>query len=444
MINSNKGNKMKKTKQWKQQRLYIKRNKKKIKRKLKKILSREKQIIPKISKEKKEKKEKVLKVIIPKIFSLYENPDEALKKCMNFYKSDSPFIFDEVFFDFFRCEKIDLASSTLLSICSQIKAEEIKHNEKKIINISGCDPVSPKAKLTVNSVGIKKNFGFALSKSVNDQNVDTFDLLKGGKSNVYLNVDEMLESSVASTRITDFYRKILNKHSFDLNIEGRRIIQQLTNEVIDNCIQHADPERKNYQWFVNAYHYLENEKLSSISIVIINFGKTIAESINDLLQKNTSDKNIKKLRRQINLWSSKNQDKLTGKIDLNSLYTLYALQDGVSGKLSDLDPTRGRGTIKLIETFQNLGDSLDESLNPQMCIISGDSYIRFTKDYKIKKMANGRKIIAFNKNNNLNILPDENNVFKLKSFFPGTIISMDFYFDENYIISKKKEIKNEN
>lgn len=425
---------MKKTSKWKKNRLYIKRNKKKLKRKIKKNQD-ELMLIPKIENKNKEKE---LIIYIPKNFSLYENPDECLKKCMSFYNAKSPFEFDKVFFNFHNCEKMDLASSTLLEICSLIKIEKIRLNEKRIIEISGCDPTSNKANLMVNSEGIKKKLGFKLSEIVSGENVDTFEMLKGGKSNDYLKVDETLESSVASSRISEFYKKILNKHNFDLNINGKRIIQKLTNEVIDNCIQHADPDRKNYQWFVNAYHYLENEKLSSISIVIINFGKTIAENINYIMNKKTNDNIIEELKKLISDWSNKNIDKLNEKIDLNALYTLYALQDGVSGKLSGLDPTRGRGTIELIETFQKLGDSLEDTLNPQMCIISGDSCIKFTKDYKIKLNSEGRKIIAFNKNNDLNIMPNEKNVFKLNNFFPGTIISMNFYFDENYITMKNR------
>lgn len=425
---------MKKTSKWKKNRLYIKRNKKKLKRKIKKNQD-ELMLIPKIENKNKEKE---LIIYIPKNFSLYENPDECLKKCMSFYNAKSPFEFDKVFFNFHNCEKMDLASSTLLEICSLIKIEKIRLNEKRIIEISGCDPTSNKANLMVNSEGIKKKLGFKLSEIVSGENVDTFEMLKGGKSNDYLKVDETLESSVASSRISEFYKKILNKHNFDLNINGKRIIQKLTNEVIDNCIQHADPDRKNYQWFVNAYHYLENEKLSLISIVIINFGKTIAENINYIMNKKTNDNIIEELKKLISDWSNKNIDKLNEKIDLNALYTLYALQDGVSGKLSGLDPTRGRGTIELIETFQKLGDSLEDTLNPQMCIISGDSCIKFTKDYKIKLNSEGRKIIAFNKNNDLNIMPNEKNVFKLNNFFPGTIISMNFYFDENYITMKNR------
>ena len=49
-----------------------------------------------------------------------------------------------------------------------------------------------------------------------------------------------------------------------------------------------------------------------------------------------------------------------------------------------------------------------------------------------------KRIIAFNKENDIYAPPDRNNVIKMSEYFPGTVISLKFYLDNRYITSKKR------
>jgi hypothetical protein len=53
-------------------------------------------------------------------------------------------------------------------------------------------------------------------------------------------------------------------------------------------------------------------------------------------------------------------------------------------------------------------------------------------------------VIAFNSTNDLYRPADEKNVRILENEFPGTIISMKFYIDQDYIMKVMEERKNEN
>ena len=119
-----------------------------------------------------------------------------------------------------------------------------------------------------------------------------------------------------------------------------------------------------------------------------------------------------------------------------SLITLYALQDGISRfKDRNSNSDRGSGTIKLISIFQAIGRD-SNGLLPSMSITSGKTQIIFNEKYKMLPMdINGtqKKIIAFNKDNNIDMPPDSDNIKDLNVYFPGTVISMEFYIDQNYI-----------
>jgi hypothetical protein len=108
-----------------------------------------------------------------------------------------------------------------------------------------------------------------------------------------------------------------------------------------------------------------------------------------------------------------------------SLWTLYALQEGVSrfrNTVGHID--RGNGTVKMIEFFSELASG-----RPQMALISGRTHILFDGKYRISPIeVDGeiRKVIAFNNNNDLRERPDPDYVRTLRNHFPGTLISLRF------------------
>ena len=130
------------------------------------------------------------------------------------------------------------------------------------------------------------------------------------------------------------------------------------------------------------------------------------------------------------------------------MYTVFALQEGISRLRNQQRKgyaERGSGTVSMIEFFVNLGKS-DSGLKPQMSILSGSTQILFDDTYKLHEEyfkndivfgTGKRKIIAFNALNDIYQHPDKNNVKKIKGYFPGTVISLQFYLDGRYIEKRK-------
>ena len=104
-----------------------------------------------------------------------------------------------------------------------------------------------------------------------------------------------------------------------------------------------------------------------------------------------------------------------------TLWTLYALQDGVSS----VSPHRGSGTIKFIDYFFRLkgDDGLDNV--SRMTLLSGNTSITFDGSHKILtkiKENEEYKMMTFNPQGDLGYKPDEKYVKFVPNYFPGTII----------------------
>ena len=231
-----------------------------------------------------------------------------------------------------------------------------------------------------------------------------------------------MPSDIVGTKVVKYFDDCLKTKGVGLDDDGLRIMGEMVGEVIDNCKRHSG---KNGEWFTLG-HYKNNEDCGECHLVFFNFGDTIYESL-----KNSAESYIIKTLENM---SSRHNLNWSSKWTKENLWTLYALQDGVSRCKKDESADNGSGTIKLIESFNSIGQT-KENKNPKMSITSGSTNILFDGTYTLKEDANlGKKIIAFNINNNLGEKPDPEYVKSLKSFFPGTVISMRFFLDRRFIL----------
>ena len=120
------------------------------------------------------------------------------------------------------------------------------------------------------------------------------------------------------------------------------------------------------------------------------------------------------------------------RIEADDLWTLYALQGGVSRRNYEKREigNYGQGTANMIQMFQDLGG--DRIARPKMCVLSGSTLVLFDGRYRMVEK-NGSRIIAFNRRNDLRKPPDSRCVRHLEHYFPGTLISMRFMLDRGHL-----------
>jgi hypothetical protein len=225
---------------------------------------------------------------------------------------------------------------------------------------------------------------------------------------------------------------------YRLRDEQMSTLVDLIAEVLGNAEEHSGRPNtaSSPAWYAIGYHKRSADpaKGGECHIVLFNFGDSIFQSLNspetsDMLKKEISNladvhrasgffeliaevaKGLLLLRTQF--WKE------------DALWTLYALQEGVSRfRHQPGNEDRGNGTVRMIEFFRKLASS-----KPKMVILSGRTWILFDGTHSLKtivKDGEERKVIAFNAENDLSLPPESKYVRTLDRHFPGTLVSLKF------------------
>ncbi|MCS4190700.1 hypothetical protein GGP51_002183 [Salinibacter ruber] len=369
-------------------------------------------------------------VKFPDCFSFIENPDETVDTLYQVVDACSSGAHKPVRLDQDRCEIIDYGAEAVA--CAIGKAA----SDAYAVKLKGRYPENRAAKEAVMAAGLPKHLGVELPDL---PHFKPFELYHGRK-----NVSDWGHRSNENERtVTDFIKYInhcLSEYGYALTESGGKHIARLTSEVINNCEDHSGRG----DWWVGGYMRMnQNEMFGDCHVCIFNFGDTIYETIKDIPKDTNTYKSIKSL---INKHCGGKQIPIVGGgFGEEQLWTLYALQQGVSRFKGDEEGTgidRGQGTTDMIRFFQMLGQTEQFNIQPKMCVLSGSTHILFDGEYRMSKEKSKkgeREIIAFNDENQLSNPPDPQKVRKISSYFPGTVISMRFYIDQNYLMKKASE-----
>lgn len=356
-------------------------------------------------------------IIIPEVFSISRNPEVTIDVLKEIFYCGMNESIQKIFIDHTRCKELGIAASTVMDV---ILIEILKFRKSLKINLKleGKLPENDGYVKDILKVsGILKHLGFKFNLK---PEMKILPLISNKKS------------GFASTLIIDYFNKCLSTYNLSLSHEGLDRMSELVGEVTDNCEIHSGTLKR---WYVLGHYYKhENKEFGECMLTIFDFGDTIYES---LKRDDTAAYMVESLesitKRHIGFFKPK-------KWTEESLWTLYALQEGVSRKRDSKSSNRGSGTIRLLDSFQTIGKNPDDT--PLMTITSGHIQILFDGKYflKVVEMDTGnRQVIAFNNDNDLFQTPDENNVKILDNFFPGTIISMKFYIHKDFVLSGLEE-----
>lgn len=369
---------------------------------------------------------KVLKV--PSIFSISENPEGTIAFLQKLYYYGSRLDIKEIHIDHSECYCLEIAASTIMDVIV-LAIKEYHRKNKKNIEFSGTIPAEGKVKDVFMASGLAAHMDLNMDAGIlmNWHNIKRFKLISGYH---YSQI-----SDITATKLAEYIIECMNTQGYTLNGKGKNILGTLFGEVLDNCEIHGGEQTT---WFALG-HYQQNVRVDSygeVQLVIFDFGNTIYEQ---LKEKTTSSKTREKLE-----FLSKEHEKFYNKNWTEEmLYTLFSRQEGISRLKDDKvegNRRRGTGTVRLINNFQLIGQT-NENKTPLMSITSGHTHICFDGTYKLKSQMvedkelgnEQRRIIAFNDKNDIFQPPDGRYVKYINTFFPGTVISLKFYFDREYL-----------
>lgn len=355
------------------------------------------------------------------MYSLIDNPDESLRTIERFVESVRSPSVRTVHLDQSRCRQIDYDAEALSGAIAQLaRAREREHS----FLLRGTSPRDPEAAAVVLATGVPWIIG--VDDLPEQPEFRRFELVRGQGGN------ERARSSSTRERTTQdlvlYIDQCLNDYKFGLTMKGRKYLSRIVGEVIGNAEDHGGTSH----WWAGAYlRQPEGASVGDLHLTIFNLGRTIAETLQTLPEASALRRSIEELvRKHKRLWH--------GQWKIDMLWTVYALQEGVSRKNQGEERigNQGRGTADLIEFFQVLGE-VHDGVKPRMCLISGHTHILFDEDrFPIRRVRIGDgevRRIAFNHDNSLEQPPSRDVVRRLRRPFPGTLISLRFYLDPKHL-----------
>lgn len=364
-----------------------------------------------------------VEIKLPKVFSIIDNPEESL----NVFRGLAPALYDtDVEWAGVQHSGIsehDLAAEILLGRIGKY-CWDLHNAHGKSFEIKGNYPSQDLLARKVKTFGLVKALEID-GEQIDDESAKDEKLVlfhKRGSKEESVRIGSLDSKTRATQGFVDHINNCLNEADYQLTESASQELVEYVGEILANAQEHSGTG----EWEI--YGYLDRQNQNKVcEAVIYNFGNTISDTFDELPE---ADYARESLNKYIAHHESK---KLFGRNwDRDSLTTLFALQGRVSSKNSEDDSTRGQGTVDLIEFFQMISEEANATVDdsPKMCILSGHNHIRFDGTYRLEEKR-GQPIIAFNKENNLSLPPDENYVKKLKnSFFPGTLIAIQFILPE--------------
>ena len=366
-----------------------------------------------------QKTKRTASFLLPREFSLINNPDAALNTIYELvaYSRTTKKI-PYVMLDHSQVESIDLTAEAVFDqVAFEIRRE--RRSKKRKIRFKGHFPQDEKLRRFLKGIGIIKSLKVEHEYLPTEQErmLDIF-AERSGSAAKNLTVGSMDYKENIIKKFIDHIDACLKKNNRRLTDIAINSIGQYTSEILDNAEQHSGKQ----DWSILGYY--DHEDNSHIcEIAVFNVGKTISDTFLGLEKDSFAFKDILKyidFHKKNNFFSNNWREQ--------DLITVAALQGDVSCQNCDEEDTRGHGTVEIIEFFEKMHlECTGETMSPKMAIISGDTHVLFDGTYRMEPDKNGRKIIAFNSGNDLAKAPDPNYVKKISNnYFPGVIIAIRF------------------
>lgn len=375
---------------------------------------------------------------IPKIFSLEFNYKESIDKITLLRKSILKKVGETIEIDFSICEDIDFSILFLMKVLLE---EYLAYFNK--LNRRTYSNVNPKIRINHSStdkVNLKLYANNIISNTTSEESdlmpIYALGLIKGSKAQKHYSESK---KGPAITKIRSFINDgCLKRQNMVLGDEGIGYLDGLLSEILNNAEDHS-PFNTWYA-FGNLFEtkgngHQDDGVIGEINLAIFNFGYSIFEGF-----EKSKEKNFQKYNEMESIYNYIDQKSIKGKsFTKENLFTLVALQEGFS-RVKYRDSSRGTGTMKFLKSFINLGDYEDKTkdYNPRLLIYSGSTTIKCDNEFKPFEI-DGVHYLSLNKENDISLPPSKSHLKHLEGKFPGTLLVVKIYLNENHL---KQKIEN--
>lgn len=377
------------------------------------------------------------KIIIPEQFVLERHHTSSFNTITYIRKAIMKYKGEIIHIDFSKCKEVDYSCIFLLLV---ILVEYTDHLEKIDINlqIKKARPDIMIVPSKDDEVNARLMAGYLIPEANVTQSFlkpySSLNFIRGQKSRKsYL---ENMKGPAATT-IRKYINENLLQYDFMLDDLNASYLDGMISEVLNNAEDHSEFNT----WYVSGNIFKsgspgikDEDEVSELNLAFLNFGYSIYEGFEKSKNQNTE------IYEGMTSMYEEIKKKMTTSIEFSKeeMFTLYALQEGVS-RLNYTTEDRGTGTMKILKSFINLGDYVDEQkkLEPSFLVYSGNVFVKC--DHKHRPISyDGVDVLGLNKENDLNELPEKTNLKKLSNSFPGTFLVAKIYLNKRHLQSKIK------
>ncbi|MFA0036478.1 hypothetical protein AB4423_07005 [Vibrio chagasii] len=370
---------------------------------------------------------KSYKLKLPKKFDIFRAPEIALRKVFELRDALLRPELETIRVDHSQVRQNSLGSEALLGIlASEIVSYrhemELSEEGARKLDVYGRFPKSDSVRQIVDSIGLVRELSDPDFEDASEhKHIDNLHFFRAdNRFFETVSIKDDKKRKVAEDCV-EHLEKCLNSHQLTIKEEARKRLAACLGEVLDNANEHCCRTRS--VWYVRSYFNDTNGR--SLELMVLNLGNSIAENFEAL----SEDSKIKAIA------ESYVQRHITEQPS-SSLLTVAALQGNISSK-SDKDPTRGQGSVTLIETFESIYNDYcilrkkkgEVQECAEMNLISGDTVVSFDGRYHSLVMdnADGSESfqMAFNPQQSLQFPPDKSSVYTMNEvFLPGLMINI--------------------
>lgn len=361
-------------------------------------------------------------IAIPAIFSLIDNPKDSYGAIRRIVASLLYQKHKDVIIDYSNCKVFTLEAQVLLDLVLRDilkiykRCERTKRNQLFVKNITDRSKGNSNVRKMLFSVG---------SQAIHTKNKKVYPDIIPYNLCVHQSKSDTLEQieqkDLDTTSLSDYVENCLARMGRTLDGESMDDLCTVIGEILINAEEHSSTKcRYSIGYFEEKD--VNGNKLGLFQLVILNIGRSIYEKFHD---SDCPNKDVVEKMRNLSKRYTKKGFFTRKKFEEEALWTLYSLQDGVTSVSPKLYPQRGNGSLRFIESFLNLKRAEASDTISKMTLQSGSTCIVFDGSYDTStREVNGDRyrIMAFNKNNDIEDIPDVRYVRTTEHFFPGTFI----------------------
>jgi NADPH-dependent 7-cyano-7-deazaguanine reductase QueF-like protein len=235
-----------------------------------------------------------------------------------------------------------------------------------------------------------------------------------------------------TTQIVNYVNECLEAHNCVLTSDGRNDMDGMIAELLNNAEDHSPFNN----WYISANFCRRidpnnNDVIGEFNLAVLNFGYSFYEGLQATAEENHEiyDPLNKHVTNLIQKYPYKHCTR-------ENLFTLAALQENIS-RLRYKQESRGYGAMKFIRSMFDIGDYEDVSkhFSPKLTLFTGTTQLICDNSYKPYNK-DDVYYVSLNPQNDLMFPPEPTHLQSLKYRFPGTLLSVKLFLNEQHLIAK--------